>query len=597
MDIKTLFPAYRLSKVDYLLGGLLLLFCYFSFFQSDIIVTGWNSLNFIFGNPLEFYENCKKVQGQGVRLLANYPPSLFLIFALWLYPFKLFGLLKTPFYFSPYLVYWLKALTTLVYGFTGLIFYQVTQIYSTNKAWGTYATWLWITSPLAIFSQFIFSQYDIFYVFLTLTGFLFFLKKNIFLASFLFGLAITFKYFPFFVFIPLLLFFEKKFFKIFLCGIFFLAPMLLIQSLYGHSPAYVEGVMGFSAIGRVFLSFLNVGGLKVYYIFSIFTIISGICYFLNVKENDKNFAAYIFLFTSIFPFLFIMWHPQWLLFITAPIMLTSALYSEESLSKFLFFDLMGMIVFVAFNSLIFQNNVDLTMFQGQLFNIHFDSIYSMGSLFKIFKGFSANVYFSIFWGYLVLQCILKSKLLLVQMLNKNKNFYYKNIRIRYYMGIFIFLIPAGFLFFLNYKSADILVLNIAQDKIFGELIAGRTFEQIFIAKERNLKQVDLFLATFSRVNSKDIQLEILENNRKKLAIIKRSAINVLDNGWESFKFPSLQLQKGKTYLLRLTSPNSIVGNAITWCAATKPSYSNGHAIVDGVSQQADFSFKLRFEKT
>ena len=61
---KTLFPPYRLSKADYILGGILLLFCFFAFFQNDIFVTGWNSLNYLFGNPLEFYENCKKFKGK-----------------------------------------------------------------------------------------------------------------------------------------------------------------------------------------------------------------------------------------------------------------------------------------------------------------------------------------------------------------------------------------------------------------------------------------------------------------------------------------------------------------------------------------------------
>src|SRR5436190_7300677 len=171
LKAKTLFPSNRLSKADYILGGILLLFCFFAFFQQDIFATGWTSLNYLFGSPLEFYENCKKIQGQGLSPAANYPPAIFLIFAAWLFPFKLLGVIKSPLFFSNYLVYWLKLLTSLVYLMTGFVFYQVTQLFQKDHEWGKFATWIWLTSPLAIFSQFIFSQYDIFYVFLTLLGF------------------------------------------------------------------------------------------------------------------------------------------------------------------------------------------------------------------------------------------------------------------------------------------------------------------------------------------------------------------------------------------------------------------------------------------
>ena len=98
---KTLFPLYPLSKADYIFGGILLLFCFFAFFQGDILATGWNSLNYLYGNPLEFYENCEKIQGQGILPFASYPPSIFAVFVIWLYPFKLIGLIKSPFYFTP----------------------------------------------------------------------------------------------------------------------------------------------------------------------------------------------------------------------------------------------------------------------------------------------------------------------------------------------------------------------------------------------------------------------------------------------------------------------------------------------------------------
>lgn len=597
MKAKGLFPSYKLGVVDYLIGGLLLLGCFFSFFQDDIYITGSNSLNYLFGNPLDFYDNCKKIQGHGLLAVANYPPSIFIIFASWLYPFKLLGLIKSPLYFPIYLVYWLKILTSIVYVATGFVFYRVSQIYIHNKNWGNYVTWLWLTTPLAIFSQFIFSQYDIFYVFLSLYGFLSFLKRDIYFASVLFGLAITFKYFPFFVFIPLLFFFEKKIIKVFINILIFLIPILIIQVLYRHSPAYIEGVMGFSAIGRIFSASLDIGGLKIYYIFAILTLLSGLAYYLDVSKNIEKNAAYLFLISSLFPFLFISWHPQWLLFLTPAIVLTTALSAQHKINKLLIIDLFAMLPFIAYVTLVSQNNVDLAMFQAKLLHIPFENSHNIGKLFKFFKGFSSNVYLSIFWGYLLLQCFIKYTLILHKESNIFSKYSYQLVRLRYYIGIAMFLVPAILIFYLNYKNMGHYLINITQEKNFGELTSKRSFEQTFVSPETRLTEIDLLLATFSRINHKILYLEILNKNHKQLGLVERSAIDILDNSWESFYFSNIKLKKGEKYILRLTSPESTAGNAITWWASAKASYKNGIAIVDGIPQNSDFSFRIKFEKT
>lgn len=567
---------------------------FFSFVHGDIYLIGWDSLNYLFGNPLDFYENSKKIQGAMGLPIANYPPSTFLVFAAWLYPFKVLGLIKSPAFFPPLLVYWLKLLTSLLYGATGFIFYKVTQFYLTDKAWGKYATCLWLTTPLALFSQFIFSQSDIFYVFFTLWGFLCLLNRKVLLASFLFGIAITFKYFPFFVFIPLLVFFEKKLLRLLLYGLVFLAPVLVIQLLYGHSPAYVEAVLGFPAIGRVFAAYLSIGKPNIYYIFVIFTILVGICYTLDAtKENSARVAAYIYLVSATFPFLFIIWHPQWLMFFTPAMVLTTLLMQEKTkIARLLLFDLVGMFFFVAYISLAFQANVDLAMFQYKLFHSAAVNVVNMAVLYKVFKGFSANVYLSVFWGYLVLQFFIKYSLLWNDSINLNYS--YKAVRLRYLLGLLIFLIPAVVTLYLNYQNSDRYVVNFVRDKNFGELTSGRVFEQTFIAKSSSLNQVDLFLASFARVNLKPFKLEILSKDYQPLAEFNRFAFEILDNGWEIFKLGDLKLKKGQRYILRLSSAESKPGDAITWWASKNPSYKDGFAKVDGVIQDSDFAFRLKF---
>jgi hypothetical protein len=592
-----LFPASKLSTIDYLLGGFFLLVVYFSFFHHDIYFTAWNALNFLFGNPLDFYENCRKFQGAENLVIANYPPPIYIIFALWLYPLKLLGLIKSPAYFSSDLVYWLKALTSLIYIGTGFIFYNVTQVYCSEKTWGKYATWLWLTTPLALFSQFIFSQYDIFYVFFTLWGFLFFLKRKVLLASLLFGLAITFKYFPFFVFIPLLVFFEKKIVRLMVSGFVFAIPMLAIQLLYGHSPAYVEGVMGFSVIGRVFASYLAIGTAKIYTLFLLFALLIGMTYLLdNTKENANKVAAYIYLVSSVFPFLFIIWHPQWLIFSTPAILLTTLLMNErKKIHRLLFYDLVGMFFFVAYISLNFQNNADLAMLQSKIIPVDMSNAFNISDLFNIFKSFSADLYLSAFWAYLVLQFIVKYPTQFE--MGINSYYFFGDVRLRFYIGLFIFLVPALLALTLSYKNADRYVVNaenIENNKDFGELTAGRVFEQTFIAKKSILNRVDLFLVTFDRVNHQAFKMEILNNENKSIVAVKRSAFHVLANRWNSFNLGEVKLKKGHLYRLRLFSEKSRTDDAISWVAYKKNNYKEGFAIVDGITQDSSFAFRLKF---
>ena len=322
--------------------------------------------------------------------------------------------------------------------------------------------------------------------------------------------------------------------------------------------------------------------------------LSGISYYLDNSHNYKKIASFIFLFSSIFPFLFILWHPQWLIFITPAVVLTTVLSSKGKISNFLIFDLCAMVFFIGYTVLSFQDNVDLEMFQAKLFHIPFAQFQNISNLFKVFQGFSPNVYLSLFWGYLILQFILKFKFIYNK--DTDLSYSYDMVRQRYYIGIFIFLIPVIFTFVVNFNNKDFYVLSTNKEKTFGELTANRSFEQKFIAKSTKLKQIDLFLSGFSRENNNFIQLEILNSDRKKLVTFKRPEMLLQDHGWELFKFTPIKLKKGKLYFLRLTSPKSYNGNAITWLASAKPTYISG-AIVDGVQQKADFTFKLRFENT
>lgn len=590
---RTLLNKNRLTRADWVLMAAFLLAFFFLFYHWDILGVGWDALNYLFSNPLDFYENTKKIRGGGVNMHGTpYPPTIYILFALWLLPFKVLGFIESPLHLPGYYAYWLKTLTTLVYFGSGYVFYSISMFYFTSQEHAKYATMAWLVMPLAIFSQFIFSQYDIFYVILTLFGVLFILRGNLFAASVCFGVAITFKYFPAFVFLPLLLLVEKRILKLFFCILLFSLPTLGIDFFYGNSPAYIEGVKGHSAIDRIFSASLDIGGWKVYFLFAAFSILCGVAYFYDVAQNMRaKVTAYFWLVSSILPFLFIVWHPQWLMFFAPAIVLTSLIGYKPN--RYFLLDLFGMLFFVAVTSLAFQNNVDLAMLRGDILGIEYEGSYLMSQVFDIFKDHSRNVFLSGFWAYLVMQIILKYKDTFIDIV-EIEEIDYGNVRRAFLIGLSIFLLPAMYAIYKDQRSAE--VSSLKSGVVHGELLSNSSFEQSFRSKGCQIKELALLLGTFARKNEGKFCLEILDSKNNKIYEYLGNIADIADNAWLSLKTNNLKVTRGDIYKIKLTSPTGSPGNSITWWASSGDVFSGGNAIVNGQSKDSDFAFRIRFER-
>ena len=592
--MKPVLDQYRLGKADYVLLSVLLLPTFVLFFHGDIGGVGLDSLNYLFGHPLEFYDNCLAIRGGGKHMGGTpYPPTIYLIFALWLLPFKAFGILNSPNEFPIYLIYWLKILTTLIYTWSAGLFYKVCLLYFQSKEHAKYAAIAWLAMPVAFFSQFIFSQYDIFYVALTIAGFLMFLKERIFLASILFGFAITFKYFPIFVFIPLLFLFEKKVFKIIVNIVLFSLPTIILDLIYKNSFAYKLGVKNHASIEKIYDASLNIGCCDIYYIFAGFILISGISYFYDApEENKKTTASYVWLISSILPFLFIAWHPQWTIFFIPPIILTTLLHDKHE--RFFLLDLYGMMCFVGIIALLFQRTFGTDMlFGGRVLGIPLKNSHAMGDIFDHFGFKSGFIYLTGFWSYLILQITVKYKKLVNKSYTNLFVINYNTLRINLFIGLAIFFIPT--IYALHQSTYS----SIASEKggsHFGELTKGRVFSQSFLAKDQHLKNLQLYLATFARENNGILLVEIVDSNNKIVYTTQLELANIHDNRWINIPFRNLKLAIGKPYRIVLRSPEAVPGNAITWWASESDTFAGGSAIVDDLVRESDFMFKMTFSQ-
>ncbi|MGB3976911.1 MAG: glycosyltransferase family 4 protein [bacterium] len=96
----------------------------------------------------------------------------------------------------------------------------------------------------------------------------------------------------------------------------------------------------------------------------------------------------------------------------------------------------------------------------------------------------------------------------------------------------------------------------------GEIFTDGVSQQI-ICKEGALCRIDLKLATFKRVNNGYGIFELLDSSGAKIVTIPFALASVEDNKWKSFRFGPLSSKPGSIWTVRLSSPDSAPGNAIT----------------------------------
>lgn len=592
-DRRVWFPAWPPGRADWLLAVIVLILCFFVFYHGDIRATGLSSLNYLFGSPLEFYDNCKIFVGKGESILGTcYLPPTYLVFACALYLLKLLGLITDPTNIPPVGVYVCKGLVTAIYVLSGWVFYRITAFYSEDPGWRKFATAVYLTSPLLIFTQFVFSQCDIFYIVLTLIGYGLILRRRVFAASVVFGLAITFKAFPAFVYLPLLLLIEKRFWQLAASGLLFILPTALLHVLYSGSPAFVEGVINHPAHGRVFAAGIDLEGWKIIFLFSGFAILCGWSYLASPgPERLVSDATFTFLAGSILPFLFVNWHPQWLASVMPAIVLTSM--TDKRWDRFLALDLAGM-AFLLATTVTFFPHIEEKMVRLQLLRAPEQNGWSMGMLVNIFGSHSASVYASLFFGYLLLQLVAKAKPVPLASCNRGANGMTMGyLRLRLYGGLAIFIAPLLATVLLSVAWPLKGHVSSMNDVVPGELFGPRVFEQTITGRGGKLRAASLFLGTYRRVNSGTLKLEILNaDGTHLLAASQLAAGEVHDNAWCNFPFEGILLAEGHPYRLRLTSADSQEGNAVTWYASDIDKYPGGQAFVGGQPWKGDFAVRL-----
>jgi hypothetical protein len=314
------------------------------------------------GKPLDFY-SCTLHIAETAGYLSKpasvcgaiYNIMIYLTMAVWALP--VFGL-NLLFHFTNYpdiLNMWGRV---LVIGLSLLCAYLVTGLFGKltgEKIKSKWAGYYFATAPVVMFSAVIFNQYDIFSVTATLLSLYFFFDRKFYKFSLLMSLAISYKLFALFIYLPLILLAEKRLLKL-------VWNIILAMSVYGATTfLYKTFDAGYDRTQKLMMPNFNfyqwiytaqipggVGNISVF-IFCFIVILALSCY-LKPKETDFPAAAiYLGAVSYASFFIFVNWHPQWVVIIVP--FITMTVFSMKSFRLGVILDITMSAGYMIINSL------------------------------------------------------------------------------------------------------------------------------------------------------------------------------------------------------------------------------------------------------
>lgn len=300
---------------------------FLSFNQGDLNHTVGSSYGYVFGHFLDFYDYNK------TWFVGNdYFPTLYLLFALWMWPIKLLvsGFEQNGMSLSGIEVLWAKALLALLFFISVFLVKRIAEEIPLRPEQARYARLMFLLSPLALFAVFAFSQYDIVGVTFTLLGVLALVKGKKWQFAIAFAFAISSKYFAALIFLPIVLVAFKRFRDIVALGLVGLSVLFVEALVYLPNAAFRHHTLTSLLGGKVdgaqtqAISYL----IATAYLLGCFGL-----YVYRPRNREDLFRAVFVSASAIYGMMFavVVWHPQWFVILAPFFALASAFSGRRKL--------------------------------------------------------------------------------------------------------------------------------------------------------------------------------------------------------------------------------------------------------------------------
>ncbi len=317
----------ELCRLDWIISSIVLLILFLTCMQGDMRLTGNRSF-LMYEHFTDFYKASYEQSG---GYYANYLPSTFIAYAIWNLPLYLAGHIPEAILTNSFINnMWYKLLPVILYYVTAHFMYKIGMEAGFGEKKSRLCKFAFLVFPIGVFSQFIFSQYDIFTVFFMVLGLYYFLKGKMWRFALLFGVATTFKYHAVLYFLVLLVLKEKKIRDILKYTLVMFLPVLVEVLPNINSIHFQRHVMGFGALKFVQkqFSFGFFNGFNLVAVAAAFVLVWAYQRKTRDEEDLFSWASFLTTAMSFAIFGFASWNPQWLLLLV-PFLLLNIFINEN----------------------------------------------------------------------------------------------------------------------------------------------------------------------------------------------------------------------------------------------------------------------------
>lgn len=314
-----------LCRLDWIFSFLILAVLFVLCAHSDVKLTGNRSF-LMYEHFTDFYQASYEQSG---GYWANYLPSTFVAYAIWNLPLYLTGHVPEAILTNSFInIMWYKLLPVILYFITAQLMYRIGKEMGFGEKKSLLCKFAFLVFPMGVFSQFIFSQYDIFTVFFMVLGFYLFLKGKMWQFALAFGMAATFKYHAVLYFLALLLLKEKKIRNLIRYTVLMALPLAVEILPNLGSEAFRRNVFGFGALEYVqkpfALGFFS--GINLLAAVAAFVLVWAYQRKAETKGELESWAVFFCVAVSFAIFGFSTWNPQWIL-LMAPFLVLNIMIS------------------------------------------------------------------------------------------------------------------------------------------------------------------------------------------------------------------------------------------------------------------------------
>lgn len=569
-DRETLFSRWKglpllkseeISKLDIIVTIAVLAFLYIAFVHGDIRVTGNRSL-LLYKHPFDFYKASFEQSG---NFYANYMPSTFIAFAVWNLPLYLLKGAPADNTVNSFVSnMWYKLLPVLLYFITAHVIYKIALLLGFGEKKARLCKYAFIIFPIGVYSQFIFSQYDIFTVFFVVVGLYFYFKGekwDMLKFALAFGMAATFKYQALAYFLILLVLKEKKIRNIIKYAVPALAPLAAEVLPNWSSPYFHRSVLGFGALDFVDNGF-DVGfisGINLMMAMAAFLLVWAYQRKTTAPGELQSWALFLTTGMSFTLFGLANWNPQWLLLIV-PFLLLS-IFRNKNGNLFVMITNILMAAMYIFMS---HSLVGAGVLTGGIFKYLIKGRQFATSMWDIYGFHDETLLATAIWVVLLAYFVFNHPRFHTNQRTEVSRGLLNQLRAAFAVGVLAFAVPA-FLCLASVVRGEVIFKDNSSTELAEcvevDVSEDSSVRQLFYADGNTLTDIQMKMCLHYRIN--DSYMNVVVRSHENGTVVYEGQVDTLPFTSEDALYSVIEgpveVEKGQLYELELTSPAVEIG--------------------------------------